>query len=666
MAFLFFLHLGSNNQIVMSVRVTILLIVFILYGCENQEVISSSKFNNSKIKKALLLSNNKELEVHKRLQLIDSAYQSKRALDSLSLAVLYQKSNIHYELKQIDSSYYYDKLLLKKSHRINNYYFMGKSSQGIAYYFKKKGVYDSAYFYYNQVKNIFQNLKDSSQAGRGLMDMGIIQKNRDDFFGSKETLTEALQYLHPQKDIKFISSCYNTLGTNHRKLFNYPDAIAYYKKAIEKTRSSKDKLRYKNNLAVTYIDNGDYNNAIKFLKEIITDSLLKGKGLQYARGIDNLAYANWLSGKNEVEAEFKNALNIRLQNNDKRGQIANYTHLGEYHAKNNLQKAHPYFDSVVRLSRVLKMPKAEKDVLKFLIDLNPNKIELRDRYVFLQDSLYKQELKVKTQFAKYKYDDKLKQESILRLQKEKAEKQLEVVHQRSQIIYTSFGFLILLLASGFVFYFFKQRNKNLKRKTLYLEQRNKIESLEATYKTEAKLSRRVHDDFGGQLNQALVLVQNNAPKAKILDVLGGAYDQSRHFSREINEIETGPKYADELFAMLSSQTPQNTKLYITGRNDIDWLAINALSKLTIYKVLLQLMMNMKEHSHAKLVTISFKSTEDTLKINYIDDGVGASSDELNTKNGLRNTENRIQAINGTIIFDSEKEEGFKAEIEIPN
>ena len=78
------------------------------------------------------------------------------------------------------------------------------------------------------------------------------------------------------------------------------------------------------------------------------------------------------------------------------------------------------------------------------------------------------------------------------------------------------------------------------------------------------------------------------------------------------------------------------------------------------------MINMDKYSQATAVTISFKNITGSLKINYSDNGVGASEKELHLKNGLRITEKRMNAINGKIIFDSEKGKGFKAQILIPN
>ena len=78
------------------------------------------------------------------------------------------------------------------------------------------------------------------------------------------------------------------------------------------------------------------------------------------------------------------------------------------------------------------------------------------------------------------------------------------------------------------------------------------------------------------------------------------------------------------------------------------------------------MINMQKHSNANLVSFVFEQTKKKLKVSYADDGTGASNEALNLKNGLWNTEKRIEAIGGTIIFDSDEGSGFEVQIEILN
>jgi len=578
--------------------------------------------------------------------------------DSITLAKIYENSDFWYKNNKLDSSLYYDKSLLKKANDASNHYYQARANLNIALFFNSKATYDSAYYHFNQAKNHFLATHDTVQAGAQLMSMALIQKNQNDFFGSKETLVEALKYLQVGHDKKYVASCYNALATNHRKLLNYEDATNYYLKAITLAVSPKDRLAYKNNLAVTYIDAKAYTRAKDLFLNILKDSTLNKQSSQYARVLDNLAYAQWRSGEKIDDEAFAHPLRLRKRNNDQRGSIASYTHLGEYHAKNWPQKARKYFDTVIQLSKTLKIPRAEKDALTFLMALAPKNVGLRNRYITLQDSLAFQATKVKTQFAKYKYDDQINREERLRLEKENAERTLEANAQRTEKIYYLSGLLFVVTVLGLSYYGFAQRTRRLR-------QEKKTAALSAVHETEAELSRRLHDDFGGRLNSTMMLLQNNAEIAEVLDVVEGLYQQSRDLSREINVVDAGSNFKNELIEMLRFRTPEHVKLYPTRISDISWDAYSPLTKTTLFKVLQELMINMTKHSGASFVGLEFKETPKTLNVVYIDDGVGVPMEHLKHKNGLRNTEKRIEAIGGSITFESEKENGFRARIVVP-
>ncbi|SHJ87750.1 tetratricopeptide repeat protein [Pseudozobellia thermophila] len=603
-------------------------------------------------------SKDKRLSLQERCTAIQRSYAlaKTKARDSIYGQVLYRKNLLHLSAKQYDSLLAYSKLLIGQESKLQAPSVMARQYYLLGYYYDEVAQdYAKAIASYTASKNQALKYNDSSLVGKSLMNIGVLQKDQNDFFGSKETLVEALKFI---KDPLLATYCHNALGTDHRKLLNHSEAINYYKKAIKGAGTPDDRILYQNNLATAYIDNREYEKAEALLKTISKDTALPKNQKQHARVLDNLAYARWLSGLEIGEGEFQLPLNMRKAQNDLRGQIASYTHLGEFFSNTDKQRAKVYFDSVIQLSKRLGIPRAEKDALQFLMPLEPSNVKLRDRYVFLQDSLYVQELKVKTQFAKYIYDDQLRQESIRRLEKANLEHELEAVRQRNQKIISVSALILVLLTALSIGYFLVQRGKQLK-------QQNRTAKLEATYETEASLSRKLHDDFGGKLNHAMVLLQNGTSPEKVLDVVGELYNQSRNFSREINDVDTGPNFKDTLFGILEAYS-KNTQLFITGSKDVQWNNLSPLSKKTLYKVLQELMINMQKHSKATMVFISFEQSKKTLKINYSDNGIGVSPKGMKNKNGLRNTEKRIHAIDGSIIFDSSKGEGFNAFIEIPN
>ncbi len=578
--------------------------------------------------------------------------------DTLFSQVLYQKNLILFSLQEYDSLQILNEFLLDHTSKISDNAIFARQYYLMAYYYDNIAHKpENAFYTYSNSENYQNRINDSSWVGKNLYNMAVIQKIHDDFFGSKETITQALKYLNPKKDTKYIASSYDMLATDHRELLNYEEAVKYYGRALSYSTSKSEKLLYQNNLAATFIDYKKYDNAIALLEGLTHDPQMQENKGEYARALDNLAYALWLANKNVKPEAFLHPLKMRKTAKDHKGQIASYTHLGEYYSVVDHSKACTYFDTVVQLSKTFKMPKAEQEALKHLMRLYPKNIALRDRYVFLQDSLHKQELLVKTQFAKYKYDDTLKEESIYRLEKTNAEHALEAANQRNQKVISIASLVLLLVASSAIGYILVQRNK-------HLQQKNKIDILEATYETEAALSRKLHDDFGAKLNHAMLMLQNGSDPEKVLDIVEVLYDQSRNFSRRINDVDTGPKFKEVLFGMLGTYC-KTTKLIVTGSKYIIWEQISATSKKTLYKALQELMTNMQKHSSATMVYLDFEQTKKTLRVDYIDNGKGATAEALQNKNGLWNTEKRIEAINGSIDFETKKGDGFKSHIEIP-
>ena len=607
------------------------------------------------------ISTDAEFSIEDRCRAVNRLYfhLKKKERDTIYGHILYQKNVLHLSLKEYDSLSFYNDRLIDYASRNGDVFNLARQYYLMGYYFSViTQDYERAFQNYTSSKSYYEQIKDWNWVGINLLNMGTIQKDFNDYFGSKETLTEALQFLIPENDTIYLAQCYNLLATNHRKLLNYSDAIKNYNQAISMTGIEIDRLVYQNNLAVTYTDNAQYEDAIAILENISQDSVLKQNQREFARTLDNLAYVQWLSGKEKEAKPFLHALEIRVKNNDKRGQIAGYTHLGEFYSKDQPQKAKAQFYTVINLSKNIRMPRAEKDAIKFLMQLEPKNVLLRNRYVFLQDSLYEQELKVKTQFAKYKYDDKLKQESILRLEKENAEKELEANRERNQKLMFSAigGFLLLVL--GFFSYYFVQRTKRL-------QQEKEIAVLEASHETEAQLSRKLHDDHGSKIYQAMLMLQRGTDKSAILDKLESVYNQIRSFSREINTVDTGTDFWNSLKVTLEYLKPVEVEMVFDGGKELDWSLVAHQTKTIIFKVLQELVKNMSQHSMANQTVILFRDKKKELYIYYEDDGVGASKKSLLRKNGLWNTEKRIQALDGSITFDSEEEKGFRAEIRIP-
>ena len=111
--------------------------------------------------------------------------------------------------------------------------------------------------------------------------------------------------------------------------------------------------------------------------------------------------------------------------------------------------------------------------------------------------------------------------------------------------------------------------------------------------------------------------------------------------------------------MIAGFNTPNINLIINGLDSINWPDVEKNIKITTYRVLQELLVNMKKHSNATLVGINFKALDKSIIITYTDNGKGIDLNNITFKNGLHNVENRILAIKGKIDIDSAPDKGFK-------
>ncbi|MNF82628.1 Sensor histidine kinase ComP [compost metagenome] len=137
----------------------------------------------------------------------------------------------------------------------------------------------------------------------------------------------------------------------------------------------------------------------------------------------------------------------------------------------------------------------------------------------------------------------------------------------------------------------------------------------------------------------------------------------RGISKENNRIETGVDFTNSIKEMLLAYDTNERNIIVNNLEDINWEIIDETKKITISRILQELMVNMKKHSKASLVLIKFENDHKSILIHYTDNGIGCEKTKM-IKNGLLNMESRIEAVKGTFDFDTEPDKGFKAKIAI--
>jgi len=590
--------------------------------------------------------------IREKISNFDKALQSiNHESDTLIPDILDYKIYYHVALKEYDSSLYFSDSLINiaKAQKDSGYIAKGfyrKSSTFRALNQNEK-QFENAY----AAREIYLKIGDTANAGRRTVEMAIAQSQLTDYTGAQQTATEALEYLE-EDDSEYLSSIYNTIATTYRSQGLYNDAANEWRNALRYASTTRDSLSNLNNIALALQDEKIYDEAIKIFENIVETSN-RTDVKSNARFIDNLAYTKWLQDSSAlVSDELLMAKEIRRKENDQNGLLASYDHLSDYFRNKNTNLSKIYADSLLITAINTGSKTAQLNAIQKLIQLSPakNLKGLSNRYIQLNDSIRSENIRAKNFFAKIRYDEEQKQQEINDLEAQSALQKLETKQIQNQMIILSLGGLLVLVSGGFGFY--------------YLKQKHKKEKIREAHHTESRISKKIHDELANDVYNVMSSMQTIAPGA-MMDKLEHIYNRTRNISRENSSIPTGPNYLPHLLSTLSSTVPDEARLILRGENNINWSSLGPEKKIVLYRVLQEIMINMRKHSKASLVAVIFSEEKNYLNINYSDNGMGASMQNLKTGNGILNMENRILSIKGKLNFETEQGKGLKILIQVP-
>ncbi|MFV8440559.1 tetratricopeptide repeat-containing sensor histidine kinase [Flavobacterium sp. LB2P44] len=521
--------------------------------------------------------------------------------------------------------------------------------------FFEKSEYDSSYFYFSKAKSASYVNNDISKIIYSISNLATIQQNQGDYAGSESTAMEALPILEKTTNPKYKWNIYIILGINYLCTQDYQKALYYYAKALNLKNDELRKSDTKNNIAVIYIEKGDYKHAIQILYPLTLKREVLNNNETFSRVLCNLGYSYYKVGDSRALSYLNRSLKIRIRIKDHRGMNSCFYYLSLFYKEKNPSLSDTYAHLAYEKATTLNSVDDRLQCLELLIKNTPVNQSKKFSLLYLQinDSINKIRQKAKNQFAKIRYDSTKEKEENLKLKAQKI-LQEEKEQNRNLLFYGVVGTIILI--SLFI--------SNL------LVAKNNKEKTKATYNTEIRIAKRLHDELANDIYQSIAFAETkdlseSQNKEILLTNLDGIYSRTRNISRENNTIETGSLFLSHLKEMMSGFNTDMVNVLTIGIDTITWSTLENHKKIIVYRVLQELLVNMKKHSKCSLVVLTFKENKNKLQIDYTDNGIGIGNNELNSKNGLLNVENRIRAIKGTITFDTKSNTGFKIQFIFP-
>ena len=522
----------------------------------------------------------------------------------------------------------------------------------------KNSKFDSSYYYFNKAKDLAITKKDTSRIIHSLSFIAETEMNLGDYSSCEATAILAFPYLNKEKFPNSTWNIYNVLGNNYMFQYDFENALKYHRKAFRLKVDLDEINKSLNNIALVYMEKQNYQKAIQILLPLT----LKKEFINYKEKnfiiLDNLGDCYFKLGDSKAIYYLKESLKLRKTKKYEWGLITSYSRLAEYYLKEKPSLAHKYarlaFDKASKIDDVndqlisltLLIKSSEGSQLKFY----------SEKYIHINDSITRVRQIAKNQFAKIKYDSKKEKEENLLLKTQKAETALQLEEHKNRNLILYFIAAIGIAATGFI--------------SFYLIAKNKREKIQTSYDTEIRIAKKLHDELANDVYHTIAFAEkqdmsSSQNKEILLTNLDTIYSRTRNISKENSTIDTGLHFVVGLKEMMSSFNTDAVTILINGMDAVDWNALETNKKIIVYRVLQELLVNMKKHSQSSVVVIAFKKNENKLQIDYSDNGLGAASDKINSRNGLQNVKNRILAIKGSITFDTKAGQGFKSSFAIP-
>lgn len=511
--------------------------------------------------------------------------------------------------------------------------------------YSQQKQYDSAFYYFNKAKN--EKGITADQRVYALLNMADIQRMFSDFSGSEATITDALPDV-AKTNSDYTVSAYNLLGIVTKEQSDYKNAIRYYKLCLDYTKDSLQQAIIKNNMAVVYMDELAFDKAVESLTPLLKISAVTANVETHARLLDNLGYCYFKTGKqNEGLELLDRSLQKRLKIKDDFGLVSSYFHLSQVHKNSDLALSGKYARLAYRTATHINSPDDRLETLAQLIKTTdgPEVKKYGMIHIALNDSVRNINQAAKNQFAKIRYDD-------ARTKAENANLKIE----KARIESTNVLLLVAGILSIVIFIL------------LYtiIRTRHKKEKQDQVHKTEKDISKKIHDVLANDLYNAMAFAKTQPlekPEKKelLMRHLNSIYLATRDIAHQTGDIETGADYLTALSQMMQLYNDDDSHITIKGVENVDWTRLSANAKRTIYRLVQELLVNMKKHSSASVVLFDFSLADKKLTIGYKDNGDFEQDSNVLAK-VMRNVENHIQTIDGRVIFD---ENSGRVNIEIP-
>lgn len=573
---------------------------------------------------------------------------------------------------------------------------------------------DSAFYYITQAKVLSEKKKNDYYIARCIYNYGWWYYLRQDFKKSQFYTLQSLPYAKKSKNYKIISRAYNRLGIISMESEKPDEAFRQFLYSLQ--ISEKHKLydlqsKTLSDIGVLYSDQKDTLNALSYYKKAEQIALQNNIKSQLLHIYNNIAILQkdlkrvifYMNKANTIaieiddkNAQFKNLINLsviypvethqkeilqclhkaeiianQLQEREK-VYLVNHNFGGYYLDTHKPKQALIYYNKALALSKGIgakHRTRLYNTLSKTYFSLNNYKAAylFKDKYESLNDSIFNLEKSKEFIEIQTKYEVEKKNLKINILTKEKE------IERNTKRLYLLIGVGFIFISLG-LFFFFRHR---MKTQQLLSEKEQELKRILGVVQGQDiernRIAKDIHDGVGGKLaGIRLQLSERNMDVNDLgihneIEKLTGVFQELRAISHNLSSNYITDKSLEVLLDQLQQQYQERKEfeLEISVYPENMLQSITQEQKYHLYRIIQEALTNISKHAQATFVSINMTQHTNNISLIIEDDGVGFDTQKQAKGIGLKNIEERITLLKGTLEIDSHVENGSTILIEIP-
>lgn len=567
-------------------------------------------------------------------------------------------------------------------------------AQGILEYFQgvfyaNQGSKARAKTYYEQAIKSFEN--DSENIAfliKSWYNYAYIQVEDKGYDYMVKTLTEyCIPLSEKSNNIELLAYSYTQLGLTFMSIGQFDTAEEYHKKALEQL----DKIKNKNSIhLITYfnlVSNYCYKPDSKTSKVYLDQAKELLNPFPKSQHYPNYYYQEAMYYT--TIQDFDNALarlskGAKLAKEGKQSKLLHMLYFRMYNVylmQKDYRKAKAQLEHILAEKVLAKEAVNRRITYTQLAAVNDVLGEHKEAYQWmkkaslLSDSLQQEKLLEKMNELEILHQTADKQQKIYDLEKEKKANELSSKNKDLRITILVIALILSLVIAFLIFINYKKQQKLNKQISisheqdlLHIENQRKYEATQAILQGEEQERQRIaqdlHDSMGGMLANIRMTISSNdsSSKENVIEKLDKSIAEMRRISRNLMPEtlkDLGLEIALE--ELCEAITQKQFAIQFEAFN----LSENIPSKIqmALYRITQESISNITKYAQATNVIVQISQNNSILNLTIEDDGIGFDKSEIVYGLGLKNIQNRVQLINGTVEIASNKGEGTTINVE---